>query len=251
MEVSSSFVFGGGGLFGIAFNMAVAAHPMFTGYDWTSTPMLGTSAGSWSASALACELSFADLECVVSPDFVLRPQFSGSKLTAMAREVFGERRHAAVSAMAATLPGLSLRMLRGDRCDLADLVVASSAVPGLVPPHKIGRTWYVDGGVRSLVSADRAAAATTLVQVVPVTSTTVGTFATFSDRQLRTQTDRWLARNPDSTVVTFLPPPEVSALVSRPWHLFDAVRAHDCFDMVTESPLTPTIRTAVKIRPAA
>jgi NTE family protein len=40
--------------------------------------------------------------------------------------------------------------------DLADAVTASCAGPGL-PPHRIGDSWYIDGGYRSPENADLAA----------------------------------------------------------------------------------------------
>jgi len=45
--------FGSGGAFGIGFNMGVARALLDAGIPLTSVPMLGTSAGAWTAAALA------------------------------------------------------------------------------------------------------------------------------------------------------------------------------------------------------
>lgn len=45
--------FGGGGAFGIGFDMGVARALTEAGIPIRSGPMLGTSAGSWTAAALA------------------------------------------------------------------------------------------------------------------------------------------------------------------------------------------------------
>ena len=50
---------------------------------------------------------------------------------------------------------------------LSSLVAASSAVPGLLAPQKLGEHFYIDGGVRSGVSVDWAHPSETLVVVAP------------------------------------------------------------------------------------
>ena len=54
-----------------------------------------------------------------------------------------------VTGIACALPNLKRIRLHGKGCDLADLIAASSSIPGVVLPHRIGRMLLVDRGVRS------------------------------------------------------------------------------------------------------
>ena len=53
--------FGGGGAFGIGFDMGVARALTEAGIPVTSGPMLGTSAGAWTAAALAVGADLGDI----------------------------------------------------------------------------------------------------------------------------------------------------------------------------------------------
>lgn len=54
---------------------------------------------------------------------------------ALAREVFGEATHRKVAISAVSVRSRRRHILDGGRYPLADLVAASSAVPGLLPPR--------------------------------------------------------------------------------------------------------------------
>src|SRR4051794_4026474 len=56
-----SSCFGGGGSFGIGFGMGVVAGLRDAGIPVDHGPMLGTSAGSWTAAAVAAGLTHDDL----------------------------------------------------------------------------------------------------------------------------------------------------------------------------------------------
>lgn len=228
----TSVVFGGGGLFGIAYNMAVAEQIGGAAVA-PDTNLLGTSAGSWAAAALCSGVSFADMMTVIGPVAPTRPEFSSTKMYGVAVEVFADASPAGARAVACSLPGFTRVVLDMERCGAAHAVAASSAVPGLVPPYRLGSRLFIDGGARSMVSADLAfGARNELIVVVPVTTTTVGSFATGFHTRLRREIDVWLRQNTAATVTIFQPDEVTSALVGRPWHLFDPVRAQACYDLV-------------------
>ena len=56
-----AMVYGGGGVVGIAYTAGVAAGLASTGIPVGEAPSLGTSAGSWTASAIALGLTYDDL----------------------------------------------------------------------------------------------------------------------------------------------------------------------------------------------
>jgi NTE family protein len=218
--------FGGGGMFGVGYGCGVADGLRDRGVDLTGAPLLGTSAGSWVASALVTGCSFDDLAARVSPRL---PDPRPGVLAAAAARVFGDRRHPTVTAVACDLPLLRRVLLSGGRSRLADIVAASSAVPGLFAPQRIGRRWFVDGGVRSMVSADLAAAAELLVVVVPLAGPMFGPAGSRVTRRTAAETARWAAAH-GGRVVTFTPTPELARHARRPDQLFDLHRARTAYE---------------------
>ena len=144
--------FGGGGAFGIGFNLGVARALMEAGIPITAGPMLGTSAGAWTAAALAVGVGLADIEAT----WRNTPQPGTTRVIELTRLRFGDIRDSRVSTMAIRLPIPYPVVLSGDDHDLADQVAASSSPPRLAVPHRIGRHRYVDAGVVTSTSADRA-----------------------------------------------------------------------------------------------
>lgn len=220
-------VFGGGGLFGIGYAMGILDGLKEQGLDLSASPMLGTSAGSWAASATALGVGVEDLIALDVPRF---PNPRRGALATAARRVFGNATHPNVSVMACSLPWLKRTVLDGAVHPLADLVAASSAVPGLLAPHRIDGVNYVDGGVRSGASIDFAPAAALLVVIAPLAGAMFGPFGGLAERVLRREIDEWKAEHGGRTIEFF--PREVTAGVARrPDQLFDkdrAVTAYDC-----------------------
>jgi NTE family protein len=62
-----AMVYGGGGVFGIAYTAGVAAGLAATGVPVVTAPALGTSAGSWTAAAIALGLTYDDFQALGSP----------------------------------------------------------------------------------------------------------------------------------------------------------------------------------------
>ena len=188
-----TMVYGGGGVFGIAYTAGVAAGLAETGVDVATAPSLGTSAGSWTASAMALGISYDDFQSVESPAV---PTLRAGVLADIARQLFGEATHPLVSVSAVCLSTGRRHILDGGTYPLADLVAASSAVPGLFPPHKVGGRTYIDGGMWSATSVDAAAEADQVIVVAPLAGAVMGplgrTAGFLLDRELR----RWRARHP-------------------------------------------------------
>ena len=80
-----SAVYGGGGLFGIAYGLGVADALLDLGVPLRTAPSLGTSAGSWVASCLATDVGFDQL-CRLPPVRVPNP--AGGLLRRLGRQLF-------------------------------------------------------------------------------------------------------------------------------------------------------------------
>ena len=81
-------VFGGGGMFGIGYAMGVIRGLGESGVSFDGAPLLGTSAGSWAAAAVALRVDVQDLLALKVPSF---PNARTGVLAAAARELFGEQ----------------------------------------------------------------------------------------------------------------------------------------------------------------
>lgn len=231
-------VFGGGGLYGIAYNLGVAEALTRSGHPIARAEhLLGTSAGTWAASAIAGNISFGELADTVEPHLRVAPQLRSGGLARLARLMFAGARDPRVTGIACTLPNLKRIRLHGNRCDLADLIAASSSIPGAVPPHRIGRMLLVDGGVRSNTSVDLAPDADHLTVIVPVGASLFGPIGRHHERQLAGELAAWQQRNPHARVDVHTADAEHTSHVTRPWHLFDPARARDCYTVAYETTL--------------
>jgi len=219
-------VYGGGGLFGIGYSLGIAEALAARGRDLSSVPALGTSAGSWAAAGTALGIPFVDALDRIADRVPRVPDPRPGRLHRVAAELLGaETRVPSMAVVVASLPGLRRTVLSGADHPAADLIAASSAVPGLLAPHRIGATRYVDGGVRSMASIDRAPDAAHLLVVLPMAGPMFGPFGWLVERTTRQEVAVWTARNPGSTVTIVRPTAELRALVRRPDQLFDADRA--------------------------
>jgi NTE family protein len=218
-------VFGGGGLFGIGYALGVIDGLRERGIDLTGCPMLGTSAGSWAAAATALSVPFDDLVELPVPTF---PNPRAGVLAASAREVFGEATDPHMRVVVTELPRLKRTVLSGSQHPLADLVAASSAVPGLLAPHVVAGRKYVDGGVRSGVSVDLADPASLLVIITPLAGAMFGPFGRFVDNRTDAEQRSWASHNA-GTFLEFSPRSATAHIATRPQHLFDKSRAIDAY----------------------
>lgn len=220
-------VFGGGGLFGIGYAMGVLDGLKEKGLSFTNAPLLGTSAGSWAATATVLNVSFTELSSMKVPSF---PNPKPGLLAAIAQDIFGERSHSHIHVMACALPRLSRTKLSGADYPLSQLIAASSAVPGLLAPQKIGDTKYVDGGVRSGTSVDFGPDANRLLVIAPLAGAMWGPFARFVDRAMHNEIRDWKTRT-GGTHILFTPRENAAHIARNPKHLFDkhrAIEAYQC-----------------------
>src|SRR4051794_36154514 len=183
-----SVAFGGGGPFGIAYGLGVADALIAGGLSFEGVDMLGTSAGAWVASCLATGVGFTEL-CAV-PQLRL-PNPRPGLLRSLATDIFGAAHSDYVTASAVRMPSSRRVLLSGATHRLADIVAASSAVPGLFAPARIGRHVYLDGGVRSLVSAQHASPARQLLVVAPIAGAMFGPAGRTMELMLREEIRRW------------------------------------------------------------
>lgn len=229
-----SMVYGGGGVFGIAYGAGVARGLMASGIAVASAPALGTSAGSWVAASVALGLDFEDFDEVESPSVPTRRPV----LHETATEVFGDRTHHLVSVSAVLLRSRRRHILDGGRFRLADLAAASSAVPGLFPPHKIAGRRYVDGGMWSATSVDAAADAEHVIVVAPLAGPVVGPMGRTAGLLLSRELQTWRDRHPGTKITMIRPNRAIGRLAGRnPLGLFDAERARLVYPLALEQGL--------------
>lgn len=218
-------VFGGGGLFGIGYALGIIDGLRERGVDLTRAPMLGTSAGSWAAAATALGIPFERLVDLPVPRF---PDPRSDALANVAREAFGDERSPLVRAVVTVLPRLRRIVLDGAEHPLAQLVAASSAVPGLLAPQKIAGRWYLDGGLRSGVSVDLADRADCLVVIAPLAGAMFGPLGRFVEGRTDEETAQWKALH-GGRIIEFSPSRTTSDIATRPQHLFDTQRAIEAY----------------------
>jgi NTE family protein len=230
-----AMVYGGGGVVGIAYTAGVAAGLVTSGIPVAAAPALGTSAGSWTASALALGLSYDDLADLPVPSL---PAVRTGILADIARCAFGESTHHLVSVSAVSVLTRRRHVLDGGAHPLADLVAASSAVPGLLPPHRVGGRLYVDGGMWSATSVDAAAEADRVIVVAPLAGRVMGPMGRVAGALLERELDRWRHRHPESSIHMIRPNRAMARIIGlRPLALFDADRARAVYPLAYEQGL--------------
>jgi len=218
-----AMVYGGGGVVGIAYTAGVAAGLTTAGIPVATAPALGTSAGSWTASALALGLSYDDLVDLPVPPL---PSVRAGVLARIARQAFGEATHPGVSVSVVSVLSGRRRIFEGGDHPLADLVAASSAVPGLCPPHRIGGGLYIDGGMWSATSVDAADEAARVIVVAPLAGRVMGPMGRVAGALLERELERWRHRHPEASIHMIRPNRAMAKIVGvRPLALFDAERA--------------------------
>jgi NTE family protein len=228
-----AMVYGGGGIFGIAYTAGVARGLAATGIPVATAPALGTSAGAWTAAALALGLTYEDFTRLHSP-YV--PNFKPGVLVHIARELFGETTtHPLVSASAVSLLTRRRHILDGGRFPLADVVAASSAVPGLLPPHRVDGRLYIDGGMWSATSLDAAADADRVIVVAPLAGMVLGPMGLTAGFLVERELGRWRGRHPEAQIELIHPDRDMARLAGvNPLGLFDPARAREVYPLAYE-----------------
>lgn len=227
-----SMVYGGGGVFGIAYGLGVAEGLRSEGVPVSTAPALGTSAGSWVASAVALGLDYGDIAGMRVPPV---PTRRAGALYEIAHELFGDARHPLVAVSAVAVRSRRRHILDGARYPLADLAAASSAVPGLLPPHRIDGRLYVDGGMWSVTSVDAAHDAAAVIVVAPLAGRVMGPMGRVAGFLLERELRSWRARYPGKRITMIRPDRAMARLAGRnPLSLFDAERARAVYPLALE-----------------
>ncbi len=226
--------YGGGGLFGIAYLMGVAEALIDNGVDLAAAPAIGTSAGSWAASALSLGIRWSTAISAIGDDVPRIPDPRSGRLRDIAARIFGEARAPSVGVVVCELPRLRRVVLKGADYPVADLVAASAAVPGLLSPHRIDGHRYVDGGVRSMTSADRCEAADNLLVITPLAGSMFGPAGRLMEQIMVREMRSWGLANPAGGLWLIRPNAAVAALARRPDQLFDRSRAMACYPVAYE-----------------
>ena len=230
-----SMVYGGGGVFGIGYSAGVAQGLADGGIAVRTAPALGTSAGSWTAAALALGLSYDDFADLDPPPVPTRKR---DALIDRARAVFGDAMHPLVAVSAVAVRSGRRHILDGDRYPLADLVAASSAVPGLFPPYRLEGRLYVDGGMWSTTSVDAAAHAESVIVIAPLAGPNTGLVGRGAGLMLERELRGWRRRHPERRITLIRPNREMAGLAGRtPLSLFDADRARTVYPLAYEQGL--------------
>lgn len=221
-------VFGGGGAFGIAWHVAVIDALRDHGFALDNAPALGTSAGSWACAALRLGLGFDEFSAIGTLNV---PDRSPGLLAGIARDLVGDARAEGVRISAVEVPRMRRRLLDGAHHPLADLMAASSAVPGLFASHPIGGVAHVDGGVRSMASADHSVPVDLLVASLPIAGSLFGPVGRIMESTSRAALSRWKSRTGGSTLV-LRPGKRLAALIGlRPGAMFDIELAKRVYPM--------------------
>lgn len=247
-RVPLALAFGGGGAFGIAWHLGVMDALRDAGHRIDGAPALGTSAGSWACAALRLGLGFDEFAAIGDLQV---PDRRRGVLADVARDLMGDARAEGVAIATVELPRLRRRVHDGGRYALADLVAASSAVPGIFAPHRIDGVPHVDGGVRSMASVDRAPAADLLITSLPIAGPLFGPVGRVMESTTRTALARWRRRNGGVTCV-LRPGRRVASMVGmRPDALFDQGLAREVYPMAYEQVTSRLRSRAHALTPAA
>lgn len=233
-----SLVLGGGGTFGIGWESGILDEFRDRGANRRDAQILGTSAGSWVGGFIATGKTFEDITSRVKS--IKAPNFEANYLSDMAYDIFGDAKADNVSAVALRVPSpsqLGIRalvksrgslkdevlpradMLNGGEHGLAAIAAASSAVPFIFSPVKVGDHYYVDGGVRSIVSADLAPKSQTVLALACLTRHFAPPVGPIMEIQLHRELGKWEKQH-GGKVVYVRPNKEISDLVKNPIDCF-------------------------------
>ncbi|MEZ5247688.1 MAG: patatin-like phospholipase family protein [Ilumatobacteraceae bacterium] len=224
--------YGGGGLFGIAYLLGVGEALVDGGVALgrrrpsAPPPGRGPQAAPWHSASAGTAIDLIGDDIPRLPDPCRAPAADRVEIFS-----FGTARVPTMRAVVCSLPRLQEVVLHGADHDVADLVAASSAVPGMLAPHKVGGRRYVDGGVRSMASADLADPASNLLVMAPIAGPMFGPAGRLAERVLRREMRDWRQRHPDGHLWLIRPNRSIAELAGRPDQLFEPDRARRAYDL--------------------
>lgn len=205
-----ALVLGGGAQFGIAYGCGVVDALVDVGLPLADAPVLGTSAGSWVGAGLRLGVGFDRLAELTEMTRSLRP----GQLPGLATAAFGDRTCPGLTTSAVRFPTLRHELLDAAVVPVPQAIAASSAVPGLFTPARVGAYRYADGGLRSPTSADRAPAADVLLVIAPMAGPVLPPLGQALEAQIRREMRRWQSQH-HGAVVLLRP---TASLAASTWH---------------------------------
>lgn len=204
--------YGGGALWGIGWALGVArALEEDGGVALADAPALGCSAGAWVAAAMALGTKVDDLATIP----VVVPNLAPDGLTGYARMAFGAAPAPSVRVVAVIEGDAAPQLLSSSRQPVAEMVAASSALPGAFAGVVLGGNTFLDGMCGgSSTYIERAADADRLVVAAPLAHPALPGGERVLDA-LEAEVAAWRRRNPMSLVEVFAPDDEAVAIVDR------------------------------------
>ncbi|MCW2850237.1 MAG: hypothetical protein JWR90_4211 [Marmoricola sp.] len=215
MSPDLAVALGGGGAFGIAFQLGFARGLASEGVSLEGCPMIGVSAGTWTAAALATTTPVeAIIEVWTDPARLhgVRP----ADVASAAGAVFGTACDDNVTGVAVRLPSARRVLLPGVEHPLAEIVGASSSPPYLAVPYRLRGERLYDAGVVFNTCADLAPRARTLLVMAPLGVGALGWQGLLWESRLRSEVALWRLRR-RGRVVLVRPSAELSQTGASRW----------------------------------
>jgi predicted acylesterase/phospholipase RssA len=173
--------------------------------------MLGTSAGAWTAAALATDTTLEQImECWADNERGRNTR----RVIELTEALFGNRHDERVAGVAIRLPACRRVVVPGSRYRIADVVAASSSPPRLAEPHRIDGSRYIDAGITRNTSVDRARPARVLIVVAPLAGRVMGPLGRVQEQITRYEMTRW-RRRVGGQILFVRPTRAIAALAGR------------------------------------
>jgi NTE family protein len=223
---------GGGGAFALGFHLGLTHGLREGGVEIATSPLMGTSGGSYAAVAIATGMTFEEMAPIWEAKVEEAPLLWG-RAAPVAEALFGTRtvpEGSSAGSVAVPLLGFKRVTLWNPDVSLVDLVAASSSILPFTRPHKIGKRRYVDGGHRSATSADLAPEADLQLLLVPYGVKSQGFIGRSGARKIRKEAPKWETRTGGRTIVV-LPTDEMCALSKGMRVMGDIANARKIHDL--------------------
>jgi predicted acylesterase/phospholipase RssA len=227
-----SVVFGGGGNFGLGFNLGVADSLIEAGIrlELPNVPKQGLSAGAFAAACLATGRT---IDALTALPRLRIPNLKRGYLQGITRDLFGGGHANDITTIATQIHPLRPHhrvVLHAAEHALSDIVAASSAVPGM-RPVEIGGRYYLDGGsLSSYTKANKAPAADHLLVVAPVAGPVLGRFGRWLERSARREMSVWKRRTGGNAIL-IQPDDATAGLLKKITDIFDVGLTGDAYHL--------------------
>jgi NTE family protein len=192
-----------------------------------AAPALGTSGGAWAAAAVFAGLDHQRV--VETTRYVRLPTWRPGRLYQAARAVFGEAHEPLLTTSVVRLRDGRRMLLSGADHSIADIVAASSSVPGMVAPHRVSGQRFIDGGARSWISADLAPDADRLLVIAPGIAPSFGLFGVALAHHVGVEIRRWKRRT-GGRVAILRVEEDLGRRVTRWRDMFDHALANEAYE---------------------